>query len=344
MTTNHAFESILGHVQSSCLNFKIELSPFSAIIHLKKSFIKNQVGDTVVPRPRSDAQSNDCGDHVQTEKIEALEKENSFLKEKIVEVARETQGYQEIIEKLRIEIKQKEKDCEDAFKTCDTANEAVSKLNKVLHENRDRYKKEKDSILKEHRAEIKVWRKDHGEANTEIINLKKKIEDLNNKDAELEELKNANAGLEEKVISLLDTLYGCEECGRHGDFCECDNAVHEPYYPVEVEDDVVLVPDPDSPTDTTHPPSTPLISSILPPLPPPTSTTWTPPATPPCSSCGWENYGPCPGNVCFGCSPPLEIRPLDSSSPSTTPPGTPPPLRRKNQSMLGNMPAVFSKK
>ena len=220
--------------------------------------IRNQVGETVFPR--SDVQSERDHGQADSEKLEALEKENNSLKEKIVEVARETQSCQEIIEKLRIEIKQKEKDCEEAFKTRDTANEALAKLNKVLHENRDGFKKEKASILNEHRAEIKTLRKDQGEANNEIINLKKKIEDLNAKDAELEEFKNANAGLEEKIISLLDTLYGCEECGRHGDFCECD--VYEPDYLVEVESDDVLVPDPGCPTHT-NPPSTPPCSSCF---------------------------------------------------------------------------------
>ena len=123
-------------------------------------------------------------------------------------------------------------------------------------------------------------------------------------------LKNSNAGLEEKVNSLLDTLYGCEECGRHGDFCECGNDVDEPDDPVE-GDYEATVPHSDSSTYTNPPSaSTPSWTSILPHLPPPSSssTPWTPPATPPCSSCGGKNYGACPDNICFGCIPPLEAR------------------------------------
>ena len=62
----------------------------------------------------------------------------------------------------------------------------------------------------------------------------------------------------------------------------------------------------------------------------------TPTATPPCSSCGGENYGPCPDSVCFGCISPLKI----ISSPSRTPPGTPPPLQGKHW-LLGNMPSTI---
>ena len=47
------------------------------------------------------------------------------------------------------------------------------------------------------------------------------MKDLERKDAELEKDRNENLGLEEKLNSLLDVLYGCEECGHHGNYCEC---------------------------------------------------------------------------------------------------------------------------
>ena len=39
------------------------------------------------------------------------------------------------------------------------------------------------------------------------------MKDLERKDAELEKVRNENLGLEDKLNSLLDVLYGCEECG-----------------------------------------------------------------------------------------------------------------------------------
>ena len=39
MTVEQSFQNILQEIQSSSLNFKIELCPFSAIVHLKKSYI-----------------------------------------------------------------------------------------------------------------------------------------------------------------------------------------------------------------------------------------------------------------------------------------------------------------
>ena len=136
-------------------------------------------------------------------------------------------------------------------------------------------------------------------------------------------LKKANIGLEEKVISLLDTLYGCEECGRHGDYCECNDLDdHDDF----IEDPGCLPNPPSAPSETSPSPHLPRTTSMAAP--------WTPPATQSCSKCGGENYGPCPDSVCFGCIPALKVRRISSSSnsPSRTPPGTPPLLRRKHHS------------
>ena len=39
----------------------------------------------------------------------------------------------------------------------------------------------------------------------------------------LNELAKKNEDLEDKITSLLDLLYRCNDCGRHGDYCECDD-------------------------------------------------------------------------------------------------------------------------
>ena len=45
------FDAILTSVQSSNLNFHVEVSPFSAVIHLKKTLIVNKLGVTQIPPP-----------------------------------------------------------------------------------------------------------------------------------------------------------------------------------------------------------------------------------------------------------------------------------------------------
>ena len=342
MLATEAFDQILNQIQTSCLNFQMQISPYSAVISLKKSLTKDQSGKPRLPvKPRN----------FSSEETEALIKKNNELEKQVTILS--NQNSELIIDctGANKKIQNLQESCEKDLKAHDSemikvkhaskvAKEAVDKLNKVLGETRDKFEKETALLMKEHKTEIKVLTKDLGKTNKEMIDLRKKLKDLEGKDVELEKVKNENLGLEEKLISLLDVLYGCEECGRHGDYCECKD-LDGPNDTME-EKNVVHVSDsdPDCPTIC---PVKPLEISISPQQPLPTSTTlpWTPPATPPCSSCGGDNYGPSPDSVCFGCISPLKIRTVSSSSPSTTPPGTPPPSGGHH--MLGNMPATVSK-
>ena len=92
MTANEAFESILNQVQSSCLNFKIELSPFSAVIYLRKSFIKDQNGVTVSPPAEIPTERNVTVKH--------LEKEKNDLEMKLVKAIHETKAYHEALDDI----------------------------------------------------------------------------------------------------------------------------------------------------------------------------------------------------------------------------------------------------
>ena len=53
MATSTTYFSILDDVQKSNLNFKMEISPFSAVITLKKTAIKDSSGFAVLPVPPS---------------------------------------------------------------------------------------------------------------------------------------------------------------------------------------------------------------------------------------------------------------------------------------------------
>ena len=144
-------------------------------------------------------------------------------------------------------------------------------------------------------------------------------EKLAEKDSKLQEVAEEKLVMEDKINSLLDVLYGCNECGRHGDYCECD-----------VSEDPNCCTEPDqSELGQTSPIYPSSVAPVMPQPVPPTNTSpsppWKPPPTPPCVNCGGENYGPCPTNMCFACLPPFTPPCTGSSSPSRTPPGTPPP-------------------
>ena len=68
MQASQAFDFILEQVQTSCLNFQMQISPFSAVISIKKSFIKDKFGNMLHP-PSPDSSENFLRDkNIQLEK------------------------------------------------------------------------------------------------------------------------------------------------------------------------------------------------------------------------------------------------------------------------------------
>ena len=60
--------------------------------------------------------------------------------------------------------------------------DASEKLNKRLTDNKNKYEQEKTHLLKEHRKEVKAWKKDLGEANSKIVKVEKKLKAAETRD------------------------------------------------------------------------------------------------------------------------------------------------------------------
>ena len=258
---------------------------------------------------------------------------------------------------LQTKIKECEREIDDLKRVNGNAFEASNRLDKDLNDYKLKFSTEKAGLKKEHKEEVKALKKSIGEANQEKTKMHKQFknklsEEIAVKDAEVRKVSNEKVELEEKVNSLLDTLYGCNYCGCHGCTLECEeyeeflaaeNVNDENVEDENSEDYGQETPEQSKPRVLTSQPAREIrvtsVTPLHPPPPQPSSCTppWTPPPTPPCSRCGADNYGPCPGSVCFKCIP--NSSPT-ISSPSTTPPRTPPLLRRCHQShsLLGNMP------
>ena len=271
MLATETFDNILEQIRTSCLNFHMQISPFSAVISLKKSLIKDRSGKPCIPTEPSKSDS---------EHVEALVKKNHELERKL-----------RVITDEHTKLKD---NCAEASKTIEILKKDLETSDNEMREVKD--------------AQILV-KADLDNANKEILDQQKKIEVLNKKDLELEDMKKENIELERKVNSLFDTLYGCEECGYHGDFCKCDgesDETKEGYDDEAVPNLECVSVRPPTPTFSTMSTTS---SHVLPPTP--TTPPWTPPAS--------------------------------SSSPSSrTPPGTPSQLRKKKGSVYGNMPAASS--
>ena len=49
MLASETFDEIIPKIQNSCLNFSVQLTPFSAMISVKKSFVRDKVGTVILP-------------------------------------------------------------------------------------------------------------------------------------------------------------------------------------------------------------------------------------------------------------------------------------------------------
>ena len=307
MLATESFDRIVQHVQSSCLNFHLQISPFSAVISIKKSLIKDKSGNVILPPTTLR--------HGPKENIESLVDKNRKLEKDLIDIKKKYENAIKDCENAnhRIQNLEKHRQKETEIKVEETSNadwkllltendnlknvlenrdheifylqkenksakEASEKLNRILLADRDKFEKEKQQLIKEHKAEIKTWKKHLGEANSKIVKLEKKLkesvdtlkekdqlskdnieakrnnsklkEELAVKDDELCEVLKEKGALEEKVNSLLDVLYGCPECGLNS--CECDDCITEEDYKPE---------DSSSPQYCTSQPSPPPTSS-----------------------------------------------------------------------------------
>ena len=100
-----AFDHLLQQVQTSSLNYQIQISPFSAIISLKKSLIKDKAGVPLLSLISDFASSFD---HDRTEKLLTL---NAKLEEEVFHL---------------------QKKYKESLKECDIAQQAAQALDKEL--------------------------------------------------------------------------------------------------------------------------------------------------------------------------------------------------------------------
>ena len=93
MVANKAYSYVLQCVQNSGLNYQIQMSPFSAVISLKKSLIRNKTGLPIIPiLPISDIVEKD------------LEKELALMKKKYEDFLHEHTTAMETIKWLKNDV------------------------------------------------------------------------------------------------------------------------------------------------------------------------------------------------------------------------------------------------
>ena len=191
MAATTAFNSIVNLVQSSNLNFKLQLSPFSANISLKKTLVKDRSGFPSLPRNVTHSESTGSAEFA------ALAAKNLKLKNELNQKEQKIKELLEIVDNLENKNKNLEKLIDNKNKEVTMADkvkkEAVAKLNKKLSELKLEFKKEKEVIMKANETELE-------ERKIIDVQLREKLDNLENEN-----------------LKLKDVLYGCPECGLYKD-------------------------------------------------------------------------------------------------------------------------------
>ena len=166
MVATNSFNNILHVIQSSCLNYHIEVSPFSAVISLKKSVAKDKSGVPLIDNYNTSDRSS------------AIEEELVILRKKHGQILNKLEEAKSTISALQDAVKDRENAFNELVAQHETLRKSTNTLGMVMNENRVNFEEEKLSIYKDHMKEVKVWEKDLENAKKRHIMLEEKLHTL----------------------------------------------------------------------------------------------------------------------------------------------------------------------
>ena len=226
MIATQSFFDILSRVQSSNLNYQLQMSPYSAVISLKKSLIKDKCGNPVFPQVSRFSSGDDI--KVLNDQKRKLESDLSNLYKQFQDLSVEYQNACNTIKVLENHITNEEKvvtseaahevikkqlvideqlmkigNLEEALKskddtlhglegTCETARSIAIKLNTELCDIKVKHAEEVEKIKKNFKGETKQWRKELGKVRSENIKLKKRISSIAEAESNAKSIFNQN--------------------------------------------------------------------------------------------------------------------------------------------------------
>ena len=186
MRASQTFDNLITQVKASNLNFQIQLSPFSALISLKKSLVKDKCGVSLVPPIRHPPilHHHDSVLH-----------QNQELTDKIIDLEK---GIRNLTSANRETLT----DCEKSYKTATSLKNVLDVKNESILAKEDVYTKQIQSLRLENFL-LRESIEKSGEVQKkvdDILNETKK--DLNKKQKLLLELNKKNGSLEKKIKDL----------------------------------------------------------------------------------------------------------------------------------------------
>ena len=248
MAATKTFELILEQIQRSNLNFQLQLSPYSALISFKKSLIKDKSGCYVMPpklnvvsktealnqkilhlengieimKRKYEESVNDCAEAHKS--IRNLENKLESLNHTKLKVKKENENIeiQNLFHKIdALDADNKRLEAENTnladkvnyLEDCIETQKQISDKMKVhLTEQTAKSQKEKDSTIKEFKAEVKFWKKELGFERKEKISLEKKLEHS-----------------EDAIVTLKNLLKVYVNLESQETFCQTDSHPDIPY-------------------------------------------------------------------------------------------------------------------
>ena len=232
MLASTVFNKILNQIQTSNLNFQVQISPFSAFISLRKSFVKDKSGTLLIPTATSSTTNSSMEELVaknlkiqrdlfilqnkyrdaikDCEKVsDAKELENNQERER-QKLAAENIRLREIIEDKDKQLEAKADEAfllharlenaeKDAIKHFSETKDKNMKLSNEISALKSQLKEDSE-IIKQHKADISKATKTIKSQEKNIYNLTKKIENLEHKIETLETNKKDMKHEKDKLI------------------------------------------------------------------------------------------------------------------------------------------------
>ena len=100
MIATKSFSSILDKVQNSGLNYSLQIYPFSALISVRKTLVRDKNGSYIIPPQFQNATSDSCDDRLQYE-LNSLQMKHD-------ELITANESANETIRLLRLTIKERD--------------------------------------------------------------------------------------------------------------------------------------------------------------------------------------------------------------------------------------------
>ena len=180
MDATETLQYLVHMIQKSNLNFKIELSPFSAKIVLKNTFITDKNGNRQMPcrhaevdqflaqedvikklRVDLEQSANDCEETYQIK--ENLEKQLEIMNNKLAQAEKRIQNIKKETNNNDNATKDLKQEVTELKIQNKTQRQIAVKLRNEVNETKSEALKKTSDLKKEYKSEIKSWRKDLGD-------------------------------------------------------------------------------------------------------------------------------------------------------------------------------------